>query len=71
MRSASCGIAAIRENKSVLHFTPQECEGLPQAYLERVPKDGEGNIVVGFDYPDYLPFMMNASNEEARKRYLR
>lgn len=59
----------IRENKTVLHFTPQECEGLPQPYLERVPRDEEGNIVVGFDYPDYLPFMMNGANEEARKRY--
>jgi thimet oligopeptidase len=59
----------IRENKTVLHFTPEECEGLPQAYLERVPRDEEGNIVVGFDYPDYLPFMMNGANEEARKRY--
>jgi thimet oligopeptidase len=59
----------IRENKTVLHFTPQECEGLPEAYLERVTKDEEGNIVVGFDYPDYLPFMMNGANEEARKRY--
>jgi thimet oligopeptidase len=59
----------IRENKTVLHFTLAECEGLPQAYLERVPRDGEGNVVVGFDYPDYLPFMMNGANEEARKRY--
>ncbi|MEK6375964.1 MAG: M3 family metallopeptidase [Acidobacteriota bacterium] len=59
----------IRENKTVLHFTSQECEGLPQPYLERVPRDEEGNIVVGFDYPDYLPFMMNGANEEARKRY--
>jgi thimet oligopeptidase len=59
----------IRENKTVLHFTPAECEGLPPAYLERVPRDEEGNIVVGFDYPDYLPFMMNGANEEARKRY--
>lgn len=59
----------IRENKTVLHFTPEECEGLPQAYLERVPRDEQGNIVVGFDYPDYLPFMMNGANEEARKRY--
>jgi thimet oligopeptidase len=59
----------IRENKTVLHFTPEECAGLPQAYLERVPRDAQGNIVVGFDYPDYLPFMMNASNEAARKRY--
>ena len=59
----------IRENKTVLRFTAEECEGLPQSYLERVQRDGEGNIVVGFDYPDYLPFMMNAKSEEARKRY--
>src|SRR5438105_2370970 len=59
----------IRENKTVLHFTPEECRGLPQSYVDRVPKDGEGNIVIGFDYPDYVPFMMNSHSEEARKRY--
>jgi thimet oligopeptidase len=59
----------IRENRTVLHFAPEETEGLPQSYLERVPRDAEGNIVVGFDYPDYLPFMMNATNGAARKRY--
>src|SRR3954454_11754326 len=59
----------IRENKTTLRFTPEECAGLPQAWLERVPRDESGNIVVGFDYPDYLPFMMNASSEAARKRY--
>src|SRR5438067_2859084 len=59
----------IRENKTVLHFTPEECVGLPKSYLDRVPKDGEGNIVVGFDYPDFVPFMMNSASESARKRY--
>jgi len=59
----------IRENKTVVRFTPDECAGLPQSYLDRVTRDGEGNIVVGFDYPDYLPFMMNAALEEARRRY--
>jgi thimet oligopeptidase len=59
----------IRENRTVLHFTPEECDGLPQSYLDRVPRDGEGSIVVGFDYPDYLPFMMNAKSGEARRRY--
>jgi thimet oligopeptidase len=59
----------IRENKTVLHFTPEEVEGLPQSYLDRVPRDGQGNIVVGFDYPDYVPFMMSSKNEAARKRY--
>ena len=59
----------IRENRTTLTFTPEECRGLPQSYLDRVPRDGSGNIVVGFDHPDYQPFMMNAADEEARKRY--
>jgi thimet oligopeptidase len=59
----------IRENKTTLRFTPEECEGLPASYLERVRRDAEGNVIVGFDYPDYLPFMMNAVSESARKRY--
>jgi len=59
----------IRENKTLLHFSPDECAGLPQSYLDRVPRDEEGNIVVGFDYPDYIPFISNCCNEEARKRY--
>ncbi|HEX8151939.1 MAG TPA: M3 family metallopeptidase [Thermoanaerobaculia bacterium] len=59
----------IRENDTRLRFTPAECAGLPQSYLDRVPRDEEGNIVVGFDYPDYVPFMMNAHDEDARRRY--
>jgi thimet oligopeptidase len=59
----------IRENKTRLTFSPEECNGLPMSYMERVPKDEDGNILVGFDYPDYVPFMMNAISSDARKRY--
>jgi len=59
----------IRENDTRLTFTPDECEGLPPSWLERVPRDENGNIVVGFDYPDYIPFMTNSRDERARKRY--
>ncbi|HEY2324263.1 MAG TPA: M3 family metallopeptidase [Thermoanaerobaculia bacterium] len=59
----------IRENTTRLTFTPAECEGLPQAWLDRVPRDEQGNVVVGFDYPDYVPFMMSSRDEQARKRY--
>jgi len=58
----------IRDNKTRLTFTLDEARGLPESYIERV-KDGKGNIVVGFDYPDYVPFMTNAEDESARKRY--
>ena len=59
----------LRDNETRLTFTPAECEGLPQSYLDRVPRDEAGHIVLTFDYPDYIPFMANARNDEARKRY--
>lgn len=58
----------IRDNSTKLTFTLAEAKGLPESYIERT-KDGKGNIVVGFDYPDYVPFLSSAENEEARKRY--
>ena len=59
----------MRENPARLTFSPEDCEGLPASYLARVPKDAQGNIVVGFDYPDFNPFMANARSESARQRY--
>jgi thimet oligopeptidase len=59
----------IRENDTRLRFTRDECRGLPQPWLERVPRGEDGQYVVGFDYPDYVPFLMNAHDEEARRRY--
>jgi len=56
----------IRENTSKLTFTPAECEGLPQSWLDRVPRDEQGHVVVGYDYPDYVPFMTYARSEAAR-----
>ncbi|MEP7132077.1 MAG: M3 family metallopeptidase [Acidobacteriota bacterium] len=58
----------IRENETKLRFTPAETEGLPAAWLERVERDESGNAIVGFDYPDYVPFMANAHDESARQR---
>jgi thimet oligopeptidase len=59
----------IRENDTRLRFTPEECRGLPQSWLDRMPRDEEGNYIAGFDYPDYVPFLMNAQDEDARRRY--
>ncbi len=59
----------IRENQTTVRFTAEECEGLPQSYLDRVGRKEDGSIEIGFDYPDYQPFMMNAKSAAARKRY--
>jgi thimet oligopeptidase len=59
----------IRDNDTRITFTSEECEGMPESWLARVDRDADGNVVVGFDYPDYVPFMMNSRHEGARKRY--
>jgi thimet oligopeptidase len=59
----------IRDNKTRLTFTPEEMKGLPKDYLDRAKRDDKGNYVLGFEYPEYEPFMANADNAEARRRF--
>jgi len=59
----------IRDNKTRLSFAPEEMKGLPVSYLEKAKRDDKGNYLLGFEYPEYEPFMTNAENEEARRRY--
>jgi thimet oligopeptidase len=59
----------IRDNSTRLTFKPEEMKGLPAAYLEKAKRDEQGNYLLGFDYPEYFPFMTNADDEEARRRY--
>jgi len=59
----------IRDNQTRVVFSPDEVTGLPRDYLDKAKRDDKGNFLLGFDYPEYLPFMANAENEEARRRY--
>jgi thimet oligopeptidase len=62
---------SIREDPTKVTFTPAELEGLPDSYVkaQEKKKDASGNYVLGLDYPSYFPFMQNAKNADARKRY--
>jgi thimet oligopeptidase len=59
----------IRDNNQKLAFTPDEVKGLPADYLARAKRDDKGNYLLGFEYPDYNPFMEYADNADARRRY--
>jgi thimet oligopeptidase len=59
----------IRDNNQKLTFTPTELQGMPAAYLARAKRDDKGNYLLGFEYPDYKPFMESADNSDARRRY--
>ncbi len=61
----------LRENKTRLTFSPDEQQGLPDSYLQGHSRMEDGSIEVGFDYPDYIPFMRYASDAAARERYYR
>ncbi len=59
----------VRDNKMRLAFTAEELRGMPQDYLDKAKRDDKGNYLLGFDYPDYIPFMTNADDEAARQRF--
>ncbi len=62
----------LRDDKTKLRFTPRETAGLPESFLKEAQadkRDEQGNLLLGFDYPDYVPFMENARDGEARRRY--
>ncbi len=59
----------IRDNPEKLEFTPAELKGLPDSYIANLKKNEKGNYLLGFEYPEYLPFMQLADSDEARKRY--
>lgn len=60
----------MRDNKSKIKFSPAEVKGVPENWKEAAEKDADGNYLASFDYPVFNPFMRNASNGAARKRYL-
>ena len=59
----------VRDGDIKVTFTPAEMQGLPESYLKAQKRDADGNYVLGVDYPAYFPFMSNAKDEAARKRY--
>jgi len=59
----------LRDNQSRMAFTPDEMRGLPEPFLSRQPRDEQGRYLLSFDYPDFNPFMANAVDEDARRRY--
>ncbi len=61
----------LRDDPTRVTFTPAEMEGIPAAYLKahESTRDKDGNYVLTLQYPSYVPFLQNARQEAARKRY--
>jgi thimet oligopeptidase len=58
----------VNEDPTRVVLTAAEAAGLPESWLAARQRDGEGNLVLGLDYPTVVPFLTLASNEEARRK---
>ena len=57
----------IQEYKDPLAVTQEQLQGLGEDYIQKLSKTDDGKYLVTLDYPDYVPFMQNADDEQARK----
>lgn len=57
----------IQEYKDPLSVTQEQLRGLGEDYIQKLSKTDDGKYLVTLDYPDYVPFMQNADDEQARK----
>lgn len=58
----------IREYKDPLPVTKDQLKGLGDDYIEKLEKDKNDHYLITLDYPDYVPFMLNAEDEDTRKQ---
>ncbi|HCC47983.1 MAG TPA: hypothetical protein DEQ38_07715 [Elusimicrobia bacterium] len=58
----------LREVSDALELTADEMKGLPEDFKARLKRTEQGGYLVTMNYPDYVPFMLNAENGEARRK---
>ena len=61
----------IREANIKLAFTEAELQGVPEGVWKTAPRDAEGRIVLGVDYPSLVPVLQFADNSATRERMWR
>jgi thimet oligopeptidase len=61
----------IRDENAKLTFTEAELKGVPEGVLQAAPRDAEGRVVLGLDYPIYVPLMQGAVDPQVRERMWR
>ncbi len=57
----------VQEYKDHLDVTQEQLQGLGEDYISKLQKTEDGKYRVTLDYPDYVPFMLNSANTQARK----
>ncbi|WKB52885.1 M3 family metallopeptidase [Eleftheria terrae] len=61
----------LRDDERRVPFTEEELAGVPEGVWRDAPRDEQGRVLLGLDYPSYLPVMGQALNAAARERMWR
>lgn len=61
----------IRDAGTRVAFTEAELKGVPEAVWAKAKRDEEGRVLLGVDYPSYVPVMRSAESAAARERMWR
>jgi len=60
--------ANLNNDTSAIDFSKEELDGVPEDVLATFSQGDDGKFHVTTKYPDYIPVMQNAKNEDTRKR---
>ena len=61
---------AIADHTDRILVRREELRGLPEAYINGLRRDGEGNYIVTLAYPDYIPFCERCDSAPRRKELI-
>jgi thimet oligopeptidase len=61
----------IRDANVQLPFTEAELKGVPEGVWKDAKRDPQGRVLLGLDYPTYVPLMQGAVDPAARERMWR
>ncbi len=59
---------AVNEDTTKVTITEAEADGMSADWRKARQRDDAGRLVLGMDYPTVVPFLQNASSEDARRR---
>jgi thimet oligopeptidase len=61
----------VRDDATKVPFTVEELAGVPENVWKDKPRDDAGRVLLGLEYPSYLPVMERGENGAARERMYR
>ncbi|MCW7537804.1 Zn-dependent oligopeptidase [Aquabacterium sp. A7-Y] len=61
----------LRDDDRTVAFAPEELAGVPEGVWREAPRNEQGQVLLGLDYPSYLPVLGHASSAAARERMWR